>query len=35
VTWQGKILSSGKGKSKKEAEARAAADALRSKSWEG
>jgi ribonuclease-3 len=34
VTWQGKILSSGKGKSKKEAEARAAAEALRSKSWE-
>jgi ribonuclease-3 len=34
VSWQGKVLATGKGKSKKEAEARAAAEALRAKVWE-
>ena len=34
VSWQEKILATGKGKSKKEAEARAAAEALRAKLWE-
>ncbi len=33
VIWQDKLLAAGKGKSKKEAEARAAAEALREKSW--
>ena len=35
VSWQDMVLSTGKGKSKKEAEARAAAEALRSRIWEG
>jgi ribonuclease III len=34
VSWQERILATGKGKSKKEAEARAAAEALRSRVWE-
>ena len=34
VSWQDKILATGKGKSKKEAEARAAAEALRARLWE-
>lgn len=34
VSWQGKVLATGKGKSKKEAETRAAGEALRSRSWE-
>ncbi|HEX5790576.1 MAG TPA: ribonuclease III [Luteolibacter sp.] len=33
VSWNGKVLATGKGKSKKEAEARAAAEALRLQSW--
>ncbi len=35
VSWQSMVLSTGKGKSKKDAEARAAAEALRSRLWEG
>jgi ribonuclease-3 len=34
VSWNGLVLSSGKGKSKKEAEARAAGEALRLRVWE-
>ncbi|MEN9974131.1 MAG: ribonuclease [Verrucomicrobiota bacterium] len=34
VSWQNRILSTGKGKSKKDAEARAAAEALRTRLWE-
>lgn len=34
VFWQDQLLASGKGKSKKEAETRAAAEALRLRSWE-
>jgi ribonuclease-3 len=34
VTWQGRLLATGKGKSKKEAEARAASEALRLRVWE-
>jgi ribonuclease-3 len=34
VSWQDKVLATGRGKSKKEAEARAAAEALRNRSWE-
>ncbi len=34
VSWQDKVLATGKGKSKKESEARAAAEALRTKVWE-
>lgn len=35
VTWRGTQLATGKGKSKKEAEIRAAAEALRTRVWEG
>jgi ribonuclease-3 len=35
VSWCDLVLATGKGKSKKEAEARAAAEALRSRVWEG
>ena len=34
VSWQKKVLATGKGKSKKDAEARAAGEALRAKRWE-
>lgn len=34
VSWNGRVLATGKGKSKKEAEARAAAEALRVRLWE-
>lgn len=34
VSWNGRILATGKGKSKKEAEARAASEALRLRIWE-
>ncbi len=34
VSWRGKVLATGKGKSKKDAEARAAAEALRCRTWE-
>jgi ribonuclease-3 len=34
VSWQNRVLATGKGRSKKEAEARAATEALRSRAWE-